>query len=102
MSEFNLDDVHTLECDELADEREEAVAIQRAINSGLWSLQGSYGRAMMAALEAGICMLGEKPARDYYGNRIPSRDEVKPGTKGSRKLVVDRRGEEWARMLEVA
>jgi hypothetical protein len=45
-------------------------------------------------------MLGKHPARDYWGNRIPARDEVKDGTKGSRGFVVARRGEGWAEMLD--
>ena len=77
-----------------------AIAMQEAINSGsAWSFQGSYGRSMMAALEAGDAMLGKTGARDYYGNYIPSRDEVKPGTKGSYQLVADTHGVEYADML---
>jgi hypothetical protein len=45
-------------------------------------------------------MLGKSPARDYYGNRIPSRDEVKSGSKGSREYVVDAVGEDWANYME--
>lgn len=75
-------------------------SIQAAINSGsAWSFQGSYGRTMMAAIESGYCMLGKNPARDYYGNRIPSRDEVKRGTKGSRAYVRQAVGEAWARKM---
>lgn len=102
MSAFDLDDINTLECDEDASEEAEALALQRAINSGMWSLQGSYGRTMMGAIEAGTCMLGTKPARDYFGNLIPSRDMVQEGTKGSREFVVEQRGEEWAAMLDAA
>lgn len=102
MSEFSLNDVNVLECDEDASEENEALSIQRAINSGMWSLQGSYGRAMMGAIEAGSAMLGPYPARDYWGNRIPSRSEVKEGTKGSRQFVVEHMGEPWALMLEGA
>ncbi len=99
MSSFGLEDILVLE--EAADNAEdEAKALQRAINSGMWSLQGSYGRSMMAAIESGYCMLGERAARDYYGNRVPARSEVKPGTKGSREFVVARMGEAWASMLE--
>lgn len=98
----DINDINTIECDDDAPIEAEAMAIQRAINSGLWSLQGSYGRQMMDFLEAGLCMLGERPARDYWGNRIPSRTEVKEGTKGSRQYVAAARGEEWAAMLETA
>jgi hypothetical protein len=72
------------------------VALQGAINGGLWGLQGSYGRAMMAAIEAGHCMLGRTATVDYWGNRIPSRDQVKPGSKGSVEYVRARAGDAWA------
>ena len=102
MSEFGLRDIKTLEVDEDSSAEDEALALQRAINSGMWGLQGSYGRAMMGAIEDGRCMLGKSSARDYYGSYIPSRDEVEAGTKGSRQFVVDRMGEAWATMLEEA
>lgn len=102
MSEFGLNDINVLECDDEASAEDEAISIQRAINSGMWALQGSYGRAMMGAIEAGSAMLGPNPARDYWGNRIPSRSEVQEGTKGSRQFVVERMGEPWALMLEAA
>jgi hypothetical protein len=44
---------------------------------------------MMEAIEAGVCALGNEPAHDYNGNRIPSRFEVEPGSKGSVKYVND-------------
>lgn len=76
-------------------------ALQVAINSGdAWAFPGHYGRSMMEAVESGRCMLGTMPARDYYQNRIPSRFEVQEGTKGSRRFVIDRCGEEWSDMLE--
>lgn len=57
---------------------------QSMINDGsVWGLQGSYGRQAMALIESGQCILGETGCRDYWGNYIPSRFEVKPGTKGS-------------------
>ena len=100
---MDLNDVHTIESDDNATPEAEALALQRAINDGTpWQFQGAYGRAMMAALEDGRCMLGESPARDYWGNRIPARHEVKEGTKGSRAYVVERMGEDWAAMLEGA
>ena len=58
-------------------------ALQRLIDAGAWGLEGSMGRAMMAAIEDGRCVLGPESARDYWGNYIPSRTEVQPGTKGS-------------------
>lgn len=57
---------------------------QGLINSGsAWRLEGSFGRAAMSALEAGYAILGTEGHRDYYGNYVPSRTEVKSGTKGS-------------------
>ena len=80
---FTLDDIYTLEEDETASQQAEVEALQRAISSGMWSLQGSYGRAMMDAIESGYCVLGPNPARDYFGNRIPARGQIKSGTLGS-------------------
>lgn len=58
--------------------------IQTLIDTGdAWRLEGHVGRQCMGAIETGLAVLGPRPVRDYYGNRIPSRHEVKPGTKGS-------------------
>ena len=58
--------------------------LQGLIDSGMaWRLEGSVGREAMAAIEDGVCILGETGHRDYWGNYIPSRYEVVPGTKGS-------------------
>lgn len=75
-------------------------AMQRQINAGQWSLQGSHGRAMMDAIEGGHCILGKAAAHDYWGNRIPARGEVVEGTKGSRGFVVEAMGEDWAAKME--
>lgn len=75
-------------------------SLQRAINGGTWSMQGSYGRSMMDAIDDGRCMLGVIDCRDFYGNHIPSRTQVKEGTKGSRGFVVERCGEDWATTME--
>ena len=99
---LTLNDIDTIECDDEATELDYYLSIQRAINSGMWGLQGSYGRAMMDAINSGCCMLGAKAARDYYGNGIPSRNDVKPGTKGSYDFVIDNMGLEWAREMEAA
>lgn len=59
-------------------------AYQRLINSGqAWLMEGSIGRAAMGLIESGQCILGTVGHRDYYGNYVPSRFEVKSGTKGS-------------------
>jgi hypothetical protein len=77
-----FDDVMDVEND-----GEDYDAIQRLINAGTWSLQGSFGRTMMAAIESGNCLLGKTRARDAYGNVIPSRFDVAAGTKGSFTFV---------------
>jgi len=92
---FNLNDIDNIESND-CNEDEYYVSIQNAINSGMWGLQGSYGRTMMEAINSGACLLGKSRARDYYGNVIPSRDDVKAGTKGSYDFVADAMGVEWA------
>ena len=69
-------------------------ALQAMIDAGAWSLEGSMGRAMMDAITDGRCILGPCGARDYWGNYIPSRDEVKPGSKGSIEYAVAMQAEE--------
>ena len=101
MTILTMRDINNIECeDNMIDDLEYYQSIQRAINAKSWSFQGSYGRAMMQAINDGFCLLGKESARDYYGNRIPSRDEVKQGTKGSLDYVRDRLGEEWADEME--
>ena len=67
-------------------------ALQAMIDAGSWSLEGKMGRAMMAAIEDGRCMLGLNGAYDYWGNYIPSRTEVQPGTMGSVEYVSENNG----------
>jgi hypothetical protein len=70
------------------DEALQLPSMQDLIDSGdAWRLEGSIGRQCMAAIEAGECTLGESSHRDYYGNRVPSKHEVEPGTKGSQEFV---------------
>lgn len=92
-------DYEVLEADE-PDQDDYVKAMQESINAGVaWKFQGSVGRAMMEAIEAGYCLLGRNPAADYYGNRIPSRDEVKAGTKGSFDYVAEKSGLEYAKYM---
>ena len=71
-------------------EGNEIKSLQALINSGAaWTFSGSTGRACMDAIRAGLCALGPKGHRDAYGNYVPSRFEVKPGTKGSKEFVED-------------
>lgn len=93
-----MDDVMNLE-NGFEDETEYYLTLQRVINAGQWSLQGSFGRSMMAAIESGKCMLGPNPASDYYGNIIPSRTMVKNGTKGSKLFVSRLNGRAYANKL---
>ena len=97
---LTINDINNIEFDEEIDDVEYYTSIQRAINSGsAWSFQGSYGRAMMDAISSGKCLLGLKPARDYYGNTIPSRLQVKEYTKGSWDYVKEHSGLVWANKM---
>lgn len=70
-------------------EEEYIAAYQELVNTGqAWQLEGSVGREAMALLTAGRIMLGEEGHRDYWGNYVPSRHEVEPGTKGSPEYVA--------------
>lgn len=72
---FSLDLI-SLKTDDLVPQ-DVAKLLQRAINDGNpWEMQGSYGRSMMEAVECGECMLGEQPAFNAYGGRIPARSEI--------------------------
>jgi hypothetical protein len=58
--------------------------LQDLIDTGIaWRLEGSVGRAAMRAIESGDCILGPAGLRDYWGNYVPSRYEVEPGSLGS-------------------
>ena len=75
-------------------------ALQRRINDGsIWSLEGSAGRAAMDAIDAGLCVLGRRSVRDYYGNLVPGRRDVVSGTKGSVSYSRQLQGESWARSI---
>jgi hypothetical protein len=70
------------------EDADELAALQELVDNGsAWRLEGSVGRAAMAAIEAGQIALGPVGHRDYWGNYVPSRDEVEPGTKGSVEFV---------------
>ena len=64
--------------------------MQNMINTGqCWSMEGHTGRQAMNALAAGACMLPKVRRIDYYGNVVPSRYDVKPGSKGSYQWCQD-------------
>jgi hypothetical protein len=70
--------------DEEATQEDIIETYQELINNGqAWRLEGSVGRTAMALIESGQCILGEVGHHDYWGNYVPSRHEVQPGTKGS-------------------
>lgn len=59
-------------------------SLQHLIDTGdAWRLEGSVGRAAMDAINSGDAMLGPIGHRDFYGNYVPSRYEVEPGSPGS-------------------
>lgn len=96
---FPIDEIIAYENDEL-EEEQEAFLMQKLINSGAaWGLQGSYGRTAMEAIRSGVCMLGLTGHKDSYGNYVPGRDEVEPGTKGSAAFVEAHRGKKWAKNI---
>lgn len=96
---FTLADVNNIEFDEEINEADYYQSMQRAINEGMWSMQGSYGRAMMDAIQSGYCLLGLKAHSDYWGNRIPSRLQVEDGTVGSWEYVKQHNGVVWANKM---
>ena len=58
--------------------------LQELIDSGAtWRLEGSVGRAAVDAIHAGYLQLGPTGHTDYWGNYVPARHEVAPGTPGS-------------------
>jgi len=58
--------------------------MQGLINSGqVWKFEGAYGRQAMALLDSGICMLPKETRYDFYGSKVPSRDVLEKGSKGT-------------------
>ena len=75
-------------------------ALQRRINDGsIWHFEGSAGRAAMNAIESGYCVLGRTGQQDFWGNYIPSRSQVKRGTKGSVGYARKLQGDRWANSI---
>jgi len=78
MAELTLEQITTLQ------KMYGVTSLQNKINTGMaWKLEGSFGRAAMSALEDGACMLPEERHSDCYGTVVPSRNDLKPGTKGT-------------------
>lgn len=58
--------------------------LQKFIDTGdAWLTEGHIGRTAMSALQQGGCLLPEESHRDAYGNVVPSRNDIMPGTTGS-------------------
>jgi hypothetical protein len=67
---------------------------QDLVDTGMaWQLEGHVGRTATAMIENGQLTLGSEGHRDYYGNYVPSRTEVVPGSKGSIEYVRERHPE---------
>jgi len=65
-------------------EENELDGLQASIDNGTaWCMEGSWGRAAMSALESGACFLPEEAYKDYWGNTVPARGMLEPGTKGT-------------------
>lgn len=66
-------------------QREQGFAeMQSLIDSGMaWQMEGAIGRSAMDLLDLGACYLPKVRRKDAYGNTVPSRDDIKAGTKGS-------------------
>jgi hypothetical protein len=74
---------------------EDLKRMQDMILSGdCWKMEGYYGRTAMSLLEDGVCFLPSSKEyngddrrggviKDYWGNIVPFRDQLKPGTKGT-------------------
>jgi hypothetical protein len=83
-------------------------AMQVLIDDGTaWKIEGTFGRNAMSLIEMGHLTLGPVGFHDAYGNYIPSRYEVKPGTKGSVEWaetqggwLTEINGEQDERMLD--
>lgn len=76
---------------------EQVEAYQAMIDSGsCWTMDGHTGRTAMQLIEEGHCILGESDHRDYWGNHVPSRTQVEPGTKGSIEYARERQPERWS------
>ena len=63
--------------------------MQFLINSGhVWQMEGAMGRSAIDLIKSGACMLPESAHRDYYGNKIPARTELKEGTQGTLQNTI--------------
>ena len=74
---------------------------QQQVNSGhCWCTSGSIGRVANDLLEAGFLLLAPDRTRDWMGQELPAREEVRPGSKGSPLFVQTIMGERYLRWIE--
>jgi hypothetical protein len=59
-------------------------------------MEGSVGRFASEMLEAGVCMLPLQRKIDYYGQVVPSRLDLKAGSKGTFQNCA----RFWAQVME--
>lgn len=63
--------------------------MQNIIDTGMvWHMDGSMGREAMELLRVGACFLPNKPYRDAYGNRVPSRNDLAKGSLGTLENAI--------------
>jgi hypothetical protein len=74
---INVKDVMDWEQGTMSPEREKRF-FQKMVNDGsVWHLQGVYGRRAADLLNAGIIKHAKERHHDYYGNPLPTRNEMK-------------------------
>ena len=74
---INIKDVIAWENGTMTPDRERKF-FQKMVNEGtVWSLQGMYGRRAHDLLNAGEIDYPTKKTHDYYGNPIPTRDDIR-------------------------
>jgi len=83
------DDIYSTMVEPETQTFEEHVAgMQNMINDGsIWMFQGSAGREAIHLLKAGYCTLGDEPHKDYWGNTVPSKTMVAPGSVGTDEFM---------------
>lgn len=80
--------------DEATSEDDFLDTYQHLVNTGqAWSLEGHVGRTAMTLIETGELALGPEAVTDYWGNKVPGRNDVEPGTKGSVEYVLAHGGQ---------
>ena len=70
---------------------------KRIIKSLLLSISKKILKIFM-----GCGMSGLNAHNDAYGNKVPSRLDVQEGTKGTKQFVIEKQGEDWAKLMENA